>query len=252
MVHIVYKSDVIDPTQRQAVAFDNLAGRRQVEELPLTALALGGHPLGQAFAAKHGAATTNLIRRWRPISNISFNPTHKYQAHLYNHPTQSTTTAFLTGAPEILLEKSSLAYDTDGHLAAITAPDRHHLLQKIAALAAQYHLVGIAARRHLASGKLTRSHLTNLALLGVLLIDEPLQPNLPSHIDKFFTGDHPATAAALAQDLGLVANPDVHLAATELEHLNDHELTALLPRINVFSRLDQLHTQRLLRLYGAS
>lgn len=252
MPHIIYKSDVIDPAGRHAVAFDNLHHSRQTTDLALTALALGGHPLGEKFAQGHGAGRPELVRRWRPIAKIPFNSSHKYQAHLYNHPTAATAWAFVAGAPEVLLEKSSHAPDAEGRSAFLDHQRRHQLSQVIAALAAQYHLVGVAARRHLPTTRLTRAHVHNLTLVGLLLISEQLQTNLPAPIDKLFTGDHPATAATLARRLGLVANPDVHLSAWQLEHLDDHELTPLLPRVNIFSRLDQLHTQRLLRLYGSA
>ena len=65
------------------------------------------------------------------------------------------------------------------------------------------------------------------------------------------TGDHPATARAIAQQVGLSARPEV-LTGAELEALDDAALTARLRHVDLCARLTPAHKLRLVQLLRAS
>src|SRR5690606_31531469 len=63
---------------------------------------------------------------------------------------------------------------------------------------------------------------------------------------KMITGDHAATASAIAQQLGLGENPSV-LTGQDLDRLSEEELVRKVEKISVFARTSPEHKLRVVR-----
>jgi len=92
-----------------------------------------------------------------------------------------------------------------------------------------------------------------LVALGFLGISDPLRPGVPAAVRRctaagvrviMLTGDHPATARAIAREAGLPGD-DV-LTGTELAELPDHELDQRLERTAVIARATPLDKLRII------
>jgi len=100
---------------------------------------------------------------------------------------------------------------------------------------------------------------TDLVFVALVGIMDPLRTEakdavhtaLGAGIDvRMITGDHTVTARAIADELGL--GPGV-ITGTELQHLDDAEVLARLPRLHVFGRVapeDKLRLARLMQESG--
>ncbi len=93
----------------------------------------------------------------------------------------------------------------------------------------------------------------DLVLLGLLgFMDPPREEAVKAIADcadagiqvKMITGDHAATASAIAAQLGL-KNPVAVITGAELDELSEDELTQRIDRISVFSRTSPEHKLRL-------
>jgi Ca2+-transporting ATPase len=89
------------------------------------------------------------------------------------------------------------------------------------------------------------------ALVGIL---DPPRPEAREAIDlchragiavKMITGDHAATASAIAADLGIRGDA---LTGAQLDELDDEELSACVGRVGVFARVTPEHKLRLVRV----
>src|SRR5690606_4393833 len=63
---------------------------------------------------------------------------------------------------------------------------------------------------------------------------------------KMITGDHGATAAAIAQQLRIAESPQV-VTGAELDQVSDQDLPELMQRTHVFARTSPEHKLRVVR-----
>lgn len=211
-----------------------------------------------SFAEAAGFSQPELRRTWRQRDAIAFNTKWKYRATLVDHPTLSTQTLLVMGAPDVLLERSIEALDERNTPSELTDKHRAALQEKIEALANQgKRLVAVAARRNLSQQDLEHNDIHNLLFLGVLAITDPIRREVPSAIAltqaagvsvKLITGDHIATAGAIARQIHLPVTPETTITGQRLQAMSDQELSEALTRLTVFARVEPLDKQRIVRL----
>lgn len=210
-----------------------------------------------AFVEAQGLNQDQLQRQWRRLDTIPFSPQWKYRASLHNHPTQSTRVLFVTGAPEVLLEQSSHALDADSHATPLTAARRAELTRQLQSHAKQgERLLAVAVNRNVGTSELTHPDIRGLTLLGVLLIADPIRPDVRASLRetldagiavKLVTGDYAATAQAIARNLGLTVTADATLIGDELTGMSDEALAQAVDHTVLFARISPLDKQRIIR-----
>ncbi len=103
-------------------------------------------------------------------------------------------------------------------------------------------------------------HDFDFEFLGLVALADPPRAEVPAALAEcrragvrvvMMTGDHPATARAIAQQVGLSERPDI-LTGAELEALDDAALTARLRHVDLCARLKPQHKLRLVQLLRAS
>ncbi|MCC6173467.1 MAG: cation-translocating P-type ATPase, partial [Gammaproteobacteria bacterium] len=96
-------------------------------------------------------------------------------------------------------------------------------------------------------------HDFDFEFLGLVGLEDPPRPDVPAALVQcraagvrvlMMTGDHPATARAIARQVGLGERPAVLLGA-EIEALDDHALRARLATVDLCARLQPAHKLRL-------
>ena len=217
-----------------------------------------GDPMEGALlvAGFKGGQSRNAENRRLPrLDLIPFESEHKFMATLHQGPDQ-TALIFIKGAPEKLLDICNLQRTSEGEQPL--KPDYWHA--KIIELATQGQRVLAVAASSSPTTKLSL-HLDDLenglVLLGLFgLIDPPRSEAIDSlrqchsaGIDvKMITGDHAATACAIARQLGF-RNADTVLSGQELSTLSDDELRQQVRDVDVYARVSPEHKLRLVRLF---
>ncbi|MBI1833254.1 MAG: HAD-IC family P-type ATPase [Candidatus Andersenbacteria bacterium] len=211
-----------------------------------------------SFAEGAGLDTKKIRESWRIRDTIAFSTKWKFRAALTDHPTQASQTLFIMGAPDVLLEKSSQALDGQRQSHALTSSKRAELTARIESLAAEgKRLVAVAIRRNMRQVDLTHNDINDLLFLGVLTITDPIRPEVAAALSetiaagvavKLITGDHAATARAIASHIGLASNTDSLITGQQLQALSDKELTEVIDRLTIFARMEPLDKQRIIRL----
>lgn len=106
----------------------------------------------------------------------------------------------------------------------------------------------------------TSQHDFNFDFLGLVALADPPRPEVPAALAEcrragvrvvMMTGDHPATARAIAQQVGLSDRPEV-ITGAELEALDDAALAKRLRHVDLCARLKPQHKLRLVQLLRAS
>jgi calcium-translocating P-type ATPase len=182
---------------------------------------------------------------------IPFDAQHRFMATL--HSAGDVTQLFVKGAPERLLAMSR---------AQLNGEDEHPLdhacwEEAIARAAANgERVLGFALRRLPATPeRLAFDDVAELIFLGIAGFIDPPRPEAIDAVAqcrsagiavKMITGDHAATAAAIAQQLGLAERPEV-VTGAQLDKVSDTELPTLAERATVFARTSPEHKLRVVR-----
>ena len=210
-----------------------------------------------AFAIKAGLNAEDLRRQFQRRDEIPFDARHRFMATLHHDPAGAAFLC-LKGAPEQVLAMCDRQRGEVGDEPLATAAWR----ERVEALAARGQRVLAVATKtmpadaHELAFADAEGGLTLLGLLG--LIDPPREEAVAAVRDcqgagirvKMITGDHAATAVAIARQLGM-ENPGAVITGAELEGLDDEALRRSARDTDVFARTAPEHKLRLVEALQA-
>jgi magnesium-transporting ATPase (P-type) len=159
----------------------------------------------------------------------------------------------LKGAPERVVELSSTMVGSDGEERPL---DGEAVLAAAARMAGRGLRVLATAQRRV-DGTMTAEDPApdDLILTGLVGMQDPPRAGVRDAIARcrdagirvlMITGDHPATARAIANDLGIVAGEDANVVTgVEVERADDATLSAMVLRTPVFARVAPDHKLRI-------
>jgi len=185
---------------------------------------------------------------------IPFESEHRFMATLH-HSHTGDAFIFLKGAPERVLEMCAHQRTVNDEQPL----DRDYWLARIEEMAQQGQRVLAIAVRSVRNEQTelrfgdVENDLTMLGMFG--LIDPPRKEaieavqtcSMASIRVKMITGDHGATARAIAQQLKLINADDV-LTGQELELMSEDELRQRVQEVDVYARVNPEHKLLLVRL----
>jgi Ca2+-transporting ATPase len=196
--------------------------------------------LAGALAA--GYDKSALERSLPRIAELAFDSDRRTMTTL--HQAQDHVIAFVKGAPEDLLAHCTAMLGPDGEV-----PVPPEAARDAASMAEQgLRVLAFAFRRfpalpQPASPETVERELTLLGLAG--LIDPPRQEardavavaKQAGIVPVMITGDHPATAAAIARQLGIVSSDARVLTGTQLASLSQSGLEGQVKHVRVYARV---------------
>lgn len=207
---------------------------------------------------KAGLAHAKTQHESPRLDVIPFESEHMYRATL--HAGAAGRVIYKVGAVERLLERCSDALDERGARAPLDKPAVHRAVEQMAARGLR---VLALVRREVddAHAKLEHRHVaTALTFLGLQGMIDPPRPEAIEAVRtcqeagiavKMITGDHLATARAIAGHIGLKGQMEggklVALSGRELEKIADPELPEVARRTAVFARVAPEQKLRLVR-----
>jgi magnesium-transporting ATPase (P-type) len=220
-----------------------------------------GDPMEAALVALAGKikfATATPAPEARRLAEIPFDARHRYMATLHELE-DGTRQIFVKGAPERVLGMCARQRGAQGE-----APlDQHYWATAIDDLAREGHRVLALAVKPAGSDacSLEPSEVEDgLTLLAVVGIIDPPRDEARASIQecrragiavKMITGDHSATAVAIARQLSLSDDPRV-VAGHDLAGLSDDELVSVAQDAVVFARTSPADKLRLVRALQAA
>jgi Ca2+-transporting ATPase len=216
-------------------------------------------------AYKIGLSEESLGGRFARVGEIPFSSERKLMttAHL---DAESEGTGYLAskGAPDILLARCTHEW-RGGKAIELTRERRQEILQTVEGLAGEaLRTLGVAFRAAEPSAfdeELSDEHETRLVWLGVVgMIDPPRAEATDSvRLAKvagirpiMITGDHPATAAAIATEIGIAEQGERAMTGAELERTDDARLREVVRETSVYARVAPEHKLRIVRALKAN
>ncbi len=220
-----------------------------------------GDPMEGALVTlglKAGHDREILVKQMPRIDEIPFDAAHRYMATLH-HRHDGTVFGCVKGAPERIIDMC--AYQATG--TGERPIDRNFWTREVDDLARQGRRVLALASRPFPSEKrdLTFGDVDHgLTLQGLVGLIDPPRPEAITAIAecrsagiavKMITGDHAATAAAIAAELGL-DNPAAVLTGRDLDRLDQKGFSRAVAQTSVFARTSPEHKLRLVDAMQAS
>jgi magnesium-transporting ATPase (P-type) len=197
-----------------------------------------------ALAMKTGLNPEHARAEWPRLDEIPFDAAHRLMVTLHAGP-RGEAMAFVKGAPETVLERAG-------------APERETWSKRIAdAASAGERVLGFACKTLPAgAGRLQMADVAHgLQFLGIVGFIDPPRDEAVGAVArcraagievKMITGDHAATATAIARQLHLAQDPQA-VTGAELDAMDEAELVEVARRAAVFARTSPEHKLRIVR-----
>lgn len=191
----------------------------------------------------------HLHADWTLVSDYPLSRELLAMSRVWRSPDCGELLVAAKGAPEAIVD-----------LCHLPEARRALIAEQVAAMAADGLRVLGVARAVFASDALPPvQHDFDFEFVGLLGLEDPIRPEVPDAIAEcrgagirvaMITGDHPATAMAIARQAGLDTSGG-HLSGAELDELDDVALAARLGGTDVFCRVRPEQKLRLVQAFKA-
>src|SRR5918996_767195 len=197
-------------------------------------------------AAKAGLGKTELDAQFLRVSEIPFTAETKRMTTL--HETPDGITAYAKGAPEVIVQSCARQLTERGE-EPLDDARRAEVLEAAQRMAGEaLRVLAVAYKRDTAPEDAEQG----MTLLGLVGMIDPPRPEAQAAVRAceeagikviMITGDHPLTAKAVADELGLSKTGQV-VTGAELEAMGDEELERTVGSIEVCARVSPAHKLR--------
>ncbi|HEX5771510.1 MAG TPA: cation-translocating P-type ATPase [Nocardioidaceae bacterium] len=217
-----------------------------------------GDPTEAAFLVAEVKIGTRERRaeRFRRVAEVPFTSERKLMSSLEADAQRQGKLALVTkGAPDVLLDRCShvLVGET---VAPLDDAWRARIIDDVERLSGEaFRTLGVAYRplEVTTPPHVDESLEHDLVFVGMVgIIDPPRQEAADAIAEAhragvrvlMITGDHPRTAARIADDLGIVREP-VAITGVELDALDDEQFRAMVRKRSVYARVTPQHKLRI-------
>ncbi|HEX7061019.1 MAG TPA: cation-translocating P-type ATPase [Woeseiaceae bacterium] len=215
-------------------------------------------------ARKAGLDAQGLIGRFCRRAEVPFSSERKMMSTVHSDAEKTERLlVFSKGAPDVLLARCSHEL-VGGAEVPLESARRAAILRSNEDLAREaLRTLGVAygalSRDAFPDGEADERVEENLVFAGLIGMIDPPRPEAIRAAERaraagirslMITGDHPATALAIARELGIADDAGV-VTGIELDALSDEQLAELVGRIAVYARVSPEHKLRIVRALQA-
>jgi len=210
------------------------------------------------FGAKLGQHKDEMNEVHKRIHEIPFDSDRKMMSTYNLHG--SNVIMNTKGAPDAIISRCSSVY-IDGAIVPLTDATKKHLIEQneqFASLA--YRVLAFAYKRYESPGAIDNVE-DDLTFVGMMCIIDPPREEVKESVElchtaginvKMITGDHKASASAIANILGIIKDGDEVLDGSDINTLDDIQLIEKVKTVNVFARVTPEHKVRIVSAIKAN
>jgi P-type Ca2+ transporter type 2C len=217
------------------------------------------------LAKKAGFDSNRLYESEKILDEAGFSSTHKARGTLLELVSKGDSKdatkkeIYIAGAPEEIIARCCF-YTDNGEIRDLDDYRRERILEDVFQMSKDALRTIALAHKEVGDSvsDFSFTESTDLILDGVVGMKDPVRPEVPEAIKKakgagirvvMATGDHKATAYAIAKEIGLVSETDdmedVTYTESEIDKLSDDELQQVSRKALVFARLSPMMKLRL-------
>ena len=195
-----------------------------------------------------------LKKRYRRIQEIPFDSTRKLMTTL--HTDNNTTFSITKGAPEILIPLCTHYESGNGKILPLNYSARRQLLSKNNLYASEgLRILSVAYKNDISAHDIKDCE-SGLTFTGFIALIDPPRKEAYHAVKEcinagirpvMITGDHAATAAKIASELGIKDRNSKVITGSMLSEMSDEELDKNISKYRVFARVLPEHKLRIVR-----
>lgn len=195
-----------------------------------------------------------LKRRYDYVDEVPFDSGRKRMTAIYEPEGEDDWLAIMMGAPEVILKRCGYLKENGGN-EELSSADRNELEDANAAMAGEgLRVLAVAVRTIPRHSKISSDIEEEMTFLGYVAIADPARPEVYDAVRRckiasirpiMITGDHAATAASIARDIGVIDGEGGVLAGPELDELDDAGFAEAARNVSVFARVTPRHKLRI-------
>jgi cation-transporting ATPase I len=187
---------------------------------------------------------------WELLDEVPFEASRGYAASVGRDGGE--VRVCVKGAPEVVLPRCAQV-EEDGSVRKLDEKRAYGRIRELAG--SGLRVLAVAEARPGDGDVEGLGESADLTLLGFVGIADPPRPEAAAAIERLgeagirvvmITGDHPATAQAIAGSLG-IAGADAVLTGAELDRLSERERSRRIARTSVFARVSPEHKVRIVQ-----
>ena len=193
----------------------------------------------------HGFDEEAVRSRWPRLAELPFDSRRKLMSTV--HRMEGGYLLVTKGAPDVLLDRCALS---DGERARAEAANEAFSREGLRVLA--------FACRPLERRSVCLADEDSLDFLGLIAMMDPPREAAKQAVAEcaaagirpvMITGDHKATAAAIAREVGILTQGTLAVEGSVLDTMSDAELRELVPKVSVYARVAPEHKLRIVRAW---
>ena len=242
-----------DPSEQEMLEMAVLATRAQAT-LENTKLR-NFNPMGAAIldsAVKAGASVDEL-RKHALVNEFSFDSKTKMASYVYSHG--EGWRVYSSGAPEAVMARSSGMLE-EGTVVAFGSPEKEQVSATVEEITHGGERALAFAYKDIGREEAGDSPSDDLVFTGFVSFIDPPRAEVPEVIKMctdagirviMLTGDHPETAKAVANQVGVDDNGRV-LTGPDVSSMDDEHLNEAVKSTSIFARITPEHKLRIVRL----
>lgn len=213
------------------------------------------------YSRKLGIDEGTLRKRFRILDEFSFDNRLKLSSYLYED-SENGMVLYVSGAPEVVLARSRSALQADGSTNGMDDEAREHILSAVEELSSMGERIIAIASREVHEQSDDRNRLEQeLTFLGMISFIDPPRGEVRDAIRQctdagirviMLTGDHPRTARAIADNVGINRSGKV-VTGREISSMDDSSLEEAVRNSSVFARItsdDKFRIVKILQKMG--
>jgi Ca2+-transporting ATPase len=216
-----------------------------------------GDPTEGALVVAAGKAGMRSDSDHAIVHEIPFDSARKLMSVIVQDAKKGAV-IYTKGAPELLLQRCAFEQQNGEHT-SLSQARREELLEQSRDMASRaLRVLGLAWRDVDADFKKPGEH--DLIFAGLVGMIDPPREEARVAVAKcksagirpvMITGDHPATAMAIAHELNIADGRDTAITGLEVDALSDEELLANVEELSVYARVSPEHKLRVVQALKA-
>ena len=209
-------------------------------------------------AINFGQNKEELYKKYPRIAEIPFDSERKMMTTI--HKAGGKYRIITKGAPDVLLSKCT-KYDVNNSVQTMNFSVKNRIEQEnkyMAYKALRVIAVSYADIDYLPSKITTETIENNLVFVGLIGMIDPPREGVKEAVSTcknagiktvMITGDHIATAKAIAKELNILGKNDLAITGTELDKISDKDFEKNIMKYSVFARVSPEHKVKIVKAF---
>ena len=204
---------------------------------------------------KAGVKEEYIHKHFTMVEELPFDSNRKKMTTIFRNKLNNKVEAYVKGAPDLLLKDCDRIYEK-GRIRKLTKKDRQRILKMNHSFAIKaLRVLGFAYKDIGNTKKYSIENIENkLIFVGLAGMIDPPRQEVKKSIQQcraagikvmIITGDHPVTAKAIAERIGLFRKGDLVLNAEDLDKITDAELEERIENIRIVARALPIQKSRI-------